>query len=92
MAIEKMKLVNIVGPLGLFDQVVRGSLVDSGFAPESVLDFVGSGGGLLPFTLRNPNGALLSRSENLLDKLNIDPALSGHCGSKRRMPQAVGGR
>lgn len=73
MAIEKMKLVNIVGPLGLFDQVVRGSLVDSGFAPESVLDFVGSGGGLLPFTLRNPNGALLSRSENLLDKLNIEP-------------------
>ena len=63
MAIEKMKLVNIVGPLGLFDQVVRGSLVDSGFAPESVLDFVGSGGGLLPFTLRNTGPSRRKGSE-----------------------------
>lgn len=73
MAIEKMKLVNIVGPLGLFDEVVRGCVVDSGFAPEEVLDFVGSGGGLLPFTMRNPNAALLSRALNLADKLGIEP-------------------
>ena len=38
MAIEQMKLVNIVGPLGLFDEVVRNCVVDSGFAPENVLN------------------------------------------------------
>lgn len=68
-----MKLVNIVGPLGLFDEVVRGCVVDSGFAPEEVLEFVGSGGGLLPFTMRNPSSALLSRALNLADKLGIEP-------------------
>lgn len=68
-----MKLVNIVGPLGLFDEVVRGCVVDSGFAPEEVLEFVGSGGGLLPFTMRNPSAALLSRALNLADKLGIEP-------------------
>ena len=62
MAIEQMKLVNIVGPLGLFDEVVRNCVVDSGFAPENVLEFVGSSGELLPFTMRNPSSSLLSRA------------------------------
>lgn len=70
MAIEKMKLVNIVGPLGMFDQVVRDCVVDSGFAPESVLEFTG-GGGLSPFTVKNPSAALLSRVESLADQLEI---------------------
>ena len=70
MAIEKMKLVNIVGPLELFDPVARDCVVDSGFAPESVLEFTG-GGGLSPFTVKNPSAALLSRVENLADQLEI---------------------
>ena len=70
MAIEKMKLVNIVGPLGMFDQVARDCVVDSGFAPESVLEFTG-GGGLSPFSAKNPSAALLSRVENLADQLEI---------------------
>ena len=73
MAIEQMKLVNIVGPLGLFDEVVRNCVVDSGFAPENVLEFVGSSGELLPFTMRNPSSSLLSRALSLLDKLDIEP-------------------
>lgn len=70
MAIEKMKLVNIVGPLELFDQVVQDCVVDSGFAPESVLEFTG-GGGLTPFTVQNPSAALLSQVESLADQLEI---------------------
>lgn len=73
MAVEKMKLVNIVGPLGLFDEVVRDCIVDSGFAPENVLEFVGVGGGLLPFTMKNPSSALLSRAETLCADLHIEP-------------------
>ena len=68
-----MKLVNIVGPLGLFDEVVRNCVVDSGFAPEHVMEFVGSSGELLPFPMRNPSSSLLSRALSRLDKLDIEP-------------------
>ena len=76
MAIEQMKLVNIVGPLGLFDEVVRNCVVDSGFAPENVLEFVGSSGELLPFTMRNPSSSLLSRALSLLDKLTSNHVIT----------------
>ncbi len=73
MAVEQMKLVNIVGPLGLFDEVVQKCVTDSGFAPENVLHLVGSGGGLIPFQLKNPSSALLSRAVNLCEKLGVQP-------------------
>jgi hypothetical protein len=71
MAVAKMKLVNIVGPIDRFDDVVRSCIVGKEFNPESVMGFLPGVRGLMLFSDVNPSSALLNKAYMISEKLAI---------------------
>lgn len=74
MAVAKMKLVSIVGPINRFDDVVRSCIVGRGFNPENVMGFLPGARGLMLFADINPSGALLNKACMICEKLGISPS------------------
>ena len=59
MAISKMNLVSIIGPIEQLDQVVRAAVIDRSFHPENALTLVRQVKGLYPFEVDNSYAELL---------------------------------
>ena len=73
MSVVAMKLLTIAGPLEQFDEVVSSCVLDQEFHPEHALRLMEGVQGLRPFSLSNPYAALLRRSLEMLDKLELEP-------------------
>ena len=73
MAVEKMKLINIIGPLNDFDRVVMDYVIDSSIHLENMFDVFINQLGLMSFEYSNPYGDLVKRMDNIMRMLEIDP-------------------
>lgn len=71
MAVAQMKLVNIVGPLDIFDKVVRSCVVNREFHPENAIHFMKHNKWLRPFDHANPYTELLRRAQGVSESCDI---------------------
>ena len=74
MAVARMKLATIVGPLAHFDSFVTGCVVGREFHPESAAQVVRKVKGLLPFDSVNPYVEPLRHAERISDITGIELA------------------
>ena len=72
LAVVKMSLVNISGPLDKFDDIIRECIVDQEFCPENIRGTMPKNSKLVPFNTTNPNTMLLGRILKLAEKLQYE--------------------
>ncbi len=72
MAVEKMKFVNIAGPIGAMDDFVINTIVPFDIQLENAMYILGSVKGLYPFSEENPYERLNKNVEDLIKVLNHD--------------------
>lgn len=77
MGVSRMKLATVVGPLPVFDDVVRDCVVGHEFHPESAVSVMREIKGLYPFDVSNPYQEKLRRAERLISLLGVKPGASG---------------
>jgi len=75
MAVQKMKLVNILGPISLVDEAISKLCVNNNFHPESINDVVQNTKGFFPFDTANPYTQPLKKVTEILNKSGITPEL-----------------
>ncbi len=73
MAIQKMKLVNIVGPVNDFDRVVSEYLLDFDIHIESSMSILNNVGGLVPFSGENNYAQPMAQLEELFEMSGAVP-------------------
>ena len=61
MAVASMKIVNIAGPMSMFDEVARITVTSSSFAPEDALSFYRNNKYFMPMPQDNPYAAPAER-------------------------------
>jgi V/A-type H+-transporting ATPase subunit I len=73
MAVEKMKLINIIGPLDDFDRVVMDYVIGSNIHLENVFNVFTNQIGFMPFDDTNPYVDLMKIMDDTLKMAKIDP-------------------
>lgn len=73
MAVVKMKLVSIAGPIKEFDHVVRDCITDHGFHIENTLSILPGIDGLFAFEQTNPYGDLLKKAVAVCERMGVEP-------------------
>lgn len=75
MALEKMKLMNIIGPMSVVDDVVF-LLGSSGvFQPDDTQEFFSDKDDLIPIVSNNPYQDPLNRISSIMERAKIKPAI-----------------
>ncbi|MDP4153612.1 MAG: V-type ATPase 116kDa subunit family protein [Bacillota bacterium] len=82
MAVEKMKLVNVFGPVPLIDDVISRLCINNDFHPENVSDVSRKTKGFFPFDTPNPYAGLLKKIYAILKRANIEPDFSSFQNDK----------
>ncbi|MDR0405640.1 MAG: hypothetical protein LBH54_02470 [Clostridiales bacterium] len=72
MAVEKMKLINIIGPIAEFDRVVMRYVVDNNIHLENMFRVFVDTPGLYPYTEGNPYGPLLKKVGDTMALAGVD--------------------
>ncbi len=72
MAIEKMKLVNLVGPIEDFDRVVMQHVIDNNMHLENMIKVMDTPAELNPYTEENPYNELLKTVAHTVSFTNTD--------------------
>ncbi len=80
MAVEKMKLLTILGPYGKLDDSIR-VLIDSGsFQPENAADFMGNAEGFSYMNEENPYSFRLMKIRQIFEQFEKTPRFIPNCG------------
>lgn len=74
MSVEKMKLVNLIGPVGEFDRIVGEYVFDSNIHLEDIFSVVINAQGFLPFNEANPYDGILKKVNDTLSMVGIKPS------------------
>lgn len=74
MAIQKMKLVSVVGPLQDFERVITDYLLDCDIHIENAVALLNNVRGLYPFSEENSYSEPLAKMESFFQQADIDPA------------------
>lgn len=80
MAIEKMKLVQVNGPLGQLDPFLLACCTDGNFAPEPAMQYMSASLGYITLSEDNPYPAIVQQFESLASQLGrtLSPAETNH--------------
>ena len=65
MAVEKMKLINIIGPIAEFDRIVMDYVIENDIHLEDMLYVLANAQDVFPFTEANPYVRLFQKSTKL---------------------------
>lgn len=71
MAVSKMELINITGPIDRFDEVTRAVVAQGSFQPENIKDVLIGFKYMYPFTSDNPYRNILKSLTAFLDRADI---------------------
>ena len=74
MSVQPMKFITITGPVEVFDQVVRGCVIDRQVHLEPAIQSAHHNKWLRPMDTANPMTALLRQADDLLARLGLEPA------------------
>lgn len=72
MAVEEMKLINIIGPISDFDRVVMRYVIDNNIHLENMFNVFSNTRGFFPYTEANPYGHMMKMVNDTVGMVGIE--------------------